>query len=1071
MAVNVTQKPITLGLTVLGTLLLGCVSVSLVGAATPAPKGAGDRSEVDFDRDVRPILSENCFACHGPDEKTRKAGLRLDVAAGALQALESGLHAVVAGNPAKSELMKRVLATNALKMPPDAFGKTLKPAQIDTLRRWIAQGGKYTAHWAFVTPKRPPVPAVKDGKWPLNPIDRFVLARLEKEGLRPSPSADRYTLIRRVTLDLTGLPPTPAEVNAFLADKAPGAYERVVDRLLASPHYGEKMALKWLDLARYADTHGYHIDSHRDMWPWRDWVIDAYNRNMPFDQFTVEQLAGDLLPNPTLSQRIATGFNRNHPINFEGGAIPEEYQAAYIADRIDTTSTTWMGLTLRCSQCHDHKYDPLSQKDYYQFYAFFNSVPENGLDGQRGNAVPFLKAPKPEQTAQLAAYDKKLAELDQSLKARATAAAPVMSNWERNGGMQTLPAVSSGLVAHYGLDEMQGATLKDAAGQQAPGGVHGTAAWAPGQFGGALRLDGATYGDLGSGIDFDKGDRFSYGAWVYPTSNESMTVLSRMDDSAKFRGWDLYLGDRRAFVHLVNEWETNAIRVNTRTQIELNKWTHLFVTYDGSSKAGGLKIFINGKPADLDVTHDKLTGTIKTTGPAHVGRRNPGALFRGMIDEVRIYDRQLSPDEVAMVARIDAVRAIAAVPAEKRTPEQQASLAKFYLENFDQTYRQLSSEMATTGAQRAELDNAIPTTMVMQELDKPRDSFILIRGQYNQKGEKVTPGVPAALSSLPAGSTPNRLALAKWLVDPSHPLTSRVTVNRFWEQHFGAGLVRTPENFGTQGERPTHPELLDWLATEFIRIGWDVKAIQRLMVTSATYRQSSRTPRALLERDPENRLLARASRQRLPAELIRDQALAVGGLLVPTLGGASVKPYQPPRLWEELAFGGNFSAQTYEQDHGDKLYRRSMYTFWKRTSPPPSLQAFDAPEREFCIVSRSVSNTPLQALVLMNDPTYVEASRKFAERLLTGTNATARDRVIIAFRMALARPPKPAEVQALLDLYNEQKARYVKDRASAEKLLTVGESPRNEKLDVSELAAWTGVCSVLLTLDETITRG
>ncbi|MCC2672971.1 MAG: Planctomycete cytochrome, partial [Armatimonadetes bacterium] len=978
MAFKAMQKSTTVGLTVFGTLLAGCVIVPLSGISAELPKGSGAQ-QVDFDRDVRPILSENCFACHGPDEKTRKAGLRLDTAAGALQVLKSGKHALVAGDPAKSELLNRVLATNALKMPPDAFGKTLKPAQVETLRRWIAQGGKF-----------------------------------EKEGMRPSPVADRYTLIRRVTLDLTGLPPTPAEVNAFIADQQPGAYERVVDRLLTSPHYGEKMALKWLDLARYADTHGYHIDSHRDMWPWRDWVIEAYNKNMPFDQFTVEQLAGDLLPNPTLSQRIATGFNRNHPINFEGGAIPEEYQTAYIADRIDTTSTTWMGLTLRCSQCHDHKYDPLPQKDYYSFYAFFNNVPENGLDGQRGNAVPFLKAPKPEQAAQLAAFDKKIAELDQAIKTRTASAEPEMAAWEReNGtGMQSLPAVSSGLVAHYGLDEMQGAAAKDAVGPT-PGGLKGNVAWAPGQFGGALKLDGTTYGELGPGLDFDTGDRFSYGAWVYPTSNESMTVVSRMDDTAKFRGWDLYLGDRRPFVHLVNEWETNAIRVNSKTQIELNKWSHLFVTYDGSSKAKGVKIYVNGKPADLDVTHDKLTGSIRATTPAQIGRRNPGALFKGMIDEVRIYDRALAPDEVGLVARIDAVRAIVATPVEKRSPEQKTTLARFYLENHDPQYRQLSGEMSTVNARRTELDNAIPTTMVMQELEKPRDTFLLIRGEYNQKGEKVSAGVPAALSSLPMGASPNRLALAKWLVDPAHPLTARVTINRFWEQHFGAGLVRTPENFGTQGERPTHPELLDWLSTEFIRVGWNVKAMQRMMVTSATYRQSSRTNPALQERDPENRLLARAPRLRLPA----DQALAVGGLLVPTCGGPSVKPYQPARLWEELAFGGNFTAQTYEQDHGDKLYRRSMYTFWKRTSPPPSLQAFDAPEREFCVVSRSVSNTPLQALVLMNDPTYVESSRKFAERLLTSTSASPRDRVIIAFRMALTRPPKPAETQALLALY------------------------------------------------------
>ena len=1054
-----------------GAVLLGSALAPLAGSSAAVPKPLPVPAKIDFDRDVRPILSENCFKCHGFDEKARQAGLRLDLAEGVLKAAQSGEHPIVPGNPGKSEVIRRVTATNALRMPPASTGKTLTPTQVETLRRWVAQGGKYSAHWAFVAPKRPELPTVKNTKWPLNPIDRFVLARLESEGLRPSPVADRYTLIRRLTLDLTGLPPTPAEASAFLADTAPGAYERVVDRLLASPHYGERMALKWLDLARYADTHGFHIDSQRDMWPWRDWVIRAYNKNMPFDQFTVEQLAGDLLPNATLDQRIATGFNRNHPINFEGGAIPEEYHAAYIADRINTTATTWMGLTMRCSQCHDHKYDPLTQKEYYQFYAFFNSVPENGLDGQSGNAVPFLKAPTSEQQAELASYDKRLAELNDAVKARAAAAASDMASWERSAAatMNGLPAVNTGLLAHYGLDEMQGAEARDTAGNQAPAKLGGNTAWAPGQFGGALKLDGSTFGELGSGLDFDYTDKFSYGAWVYPTSNEAMTVISRMDDTSKVRGWDLYLGDRRPFVHLISEWDSNAIRVNAKSQIELNKWTHLFVTYDGSGKAKGLKLYVNGKLAPVDVTHDKLSGTIRVPSPAYIGRRNPAAPFKGMIDEVRVYGRELAADEVDLLARIDAVRQIVATAPEKRTDDQKNALRKFYLENYDAPYRQLSADMATVTAKRTDLDKAIPTTMVMQEMEKPRDTFLLIRGQYNQKGEKVTPGTPAVLPALP-NMTANRLALAKWLVDPAHPLTARVTVNRFWEMHFGQGLVRTPDNFGTQGERPTHPELLDWLATEFIRSGWDVKAMQRLIVTSATYRQSSKASPALLERDPENRLLARAPRLRLQAEFIRDQALAVSGLLVPKIGGASVKPYQPPRLWEELAFGGGFSAQTYEQDHGDKLYRRSMYTFWKRTSPPPSLQAFDAPEREFCMVSRSNSNTPLQALVLMNDPTYVEASRKFAERLLTQTSATPKDRVMIAFRMALVRPPKSAEVQALVDLYQGQLERYQKDRGAAEKLLGVGESPRDPKLDVAELAAWTGVCNVLLTLDEAITR-
>ncbi|MGV3724804.1 MAG: DUF1553 domain-containing protein, partial [Actinomycetota bacterium] len=1050
-----------------GAAIAACVAVPLAGLTDEGLKRPA-AAEVDFDRDVRPILSENCFTCHGFDENARKAGLRLDLPEGAVQVMKSGKRAVVPGDLEKSELIRRVVATNALQMPPAALQKPLKPAQIETLKRWVLQGGKYSAHWAFVAPQRVAPPKVKNTKWPLNPIDNFVLARLEQEGLRPSPVADRYTLIRRLSFDLTGLPPTRAETNAFIADKAPGAYERLVDRLLASPHYGERMALRWLDLARYADTHGYHIDSHRDMWPWRDWVIRAYNQNKPFDQFTIEQLAGDLLPNPTLDQRIATGFNRNHPINFEGGAIPEEYHVAYIADRINTTATTWMGLTMSCSQCHDHKYDPLKQKEYYQFFAFFNGVPEQGLDGSRGNAVPYLKAPTPEQSSQLAAYDQQLGQLDTAMKSRTAAVSGQMATWMQtaSASVTSLPAISAGLVAHYGLDEMQGAQARDQSDRQEPAAIRGNAAWAPGQFGGALKLDGATYGELKTNFSFDSRDRFSYGAWVNPPSDEAGVILSRMNDAQGIRGWDLYLGGRRAYVHLIDTWDQNAIRVNTKAQLEANKWSHVFVTYDGSSKAAGVKIYINGKLAPQDVTVDKLNGTIRVDTPTVIGRRNPSAPFKGLIDEVRIYNRELTAAEVDLLARVDGVRQIAATPAEKRTAEQKSALEKFYLEQHDEPFQKLIADKNRVAAARAELDKAIPTTMVMQEMEKPRDTFLLIRGAYDQKGEKVTPGVPAMLPGLPKGQPANRMGLAKWLVDPSHPLTSRVAVNRFWEMHFGAGLVRTPENFGTQGERPTHPELLDWLSTEFIRIGWDMKALHRLIVTSAAYRQSSRITPELREKDPENRLLARAPRVRLAAELIRDQALAVSGLLVPKIGGPSVKPYQPPRLWEEIAFGGDFTAQTYVQDHGDKLYRRSMYTFWKRTSPPPSLQAFDAPEREFCMVSRSTSNTPLQALVLMNDPTYVESARKFAERLLTETSATPKDRVSIAFQMALTRPGKSAEIKALVELYEAQLARYQKDRPAAEKLLSIGESSRDPMLDVTELAAWTGVCNVLLSLDE-----
>jgi hypothetical protein len=1089
-------------------IILYCHLIGVVaGLAVPVAVASAQAvrpgtARVDFDRDVRPILADNCFACHGFDEKTRVAGLRLDTAEGATKVLKSGKAAIVPGTPEKSTLLERVHATNALRMPPAATKKTLTDAQKLTLRRWIEQGARYEEHWAFIPPKRPALPKVKDTKWPVNAIDRFILARLEKEGLRPSPPADRETLIRRVTLDLTGLPPTLAEVNAFVGDRAPGAYERLVDRLLASPRFGERMALPWLDLARYADTHGYHIDSHRDMWLWREWVINAYNRNLPYDRFVVEQLAGDLLPNATLEQKIATGFNRNHPINYEGGAIPEEYHAAYIMDRIDTTSTAFMALTMECGQCHDHKYDPLTQKEFYQLYAFFHNVDEQGLDGQKGNAKPFIKVPTPEQEKQLASYGGKVKVLEAALKERSAAAAPAAAEWERR--MAGIPnVVSAGLAAHYGLDER----FDDTAARQPAGKLTGEAAWADGKFGRALKLDGKQHVEVGPAGDFERTDRFSYGAWIYPTSREAITVLSRMDDATGMRGWDLYLSDRKVFAHLIHEWDKNLVRVNTKTQVELNKWVHVLVTYDGSSKAKGVKIYVDGKPAELDLTHDTLTGTIKSSKPLVIGRRNPAAPFHGNIDEVRIWERELSPVEVELAVGFDPVRQILAAAPDNRTAEQKDAIAKFYLAHYDGEYRSLDLELADWRKKRDDLDASIPTTMVMQDLPKPRDTHILIRGEYDKKGEKVAPGVPAIFPPLPAAPAPNRLTFAEWLVSPTHPLTARVAVNRFWQTYFGNGLVRTSENFGTQGERPSHPELLDYLAVLFASpastgsdreieggsdrgkglslrlsvspslrrareggLGWDVKALVRLIVTSATYRQHSGASSELLARDPDNILLARGPRQRLPAEFIRDQALAVSGLLVEKIGGPSVKPYQPPGLWEEIAFGGNFTAQKYEQDHGEALYRRSIYTFWKRTCPPPSLQTFDAPEREFCIVRRSASNTPLQALVLMNDPTFVEASRHFAERIMTEVAATPKDRIRYACRLALSRQPTGAEIRVLLQVYDEQLAAFRKDEAAAKQLLSVGESKRNEKLNPAEHAAWTSVASVLFNMDEFITK-
>ncbi len=1061
-------------LLIAGAASRGAPSPASDAAPTPPSASAATPSLplVDFERDIRPLLSENCFTCHGFDAGKRMAGLRLDTLEGATHPILSGKTAIVPKRPEQSEALVRI-ASASNPMPPAYSGKKLTAAQADLLRRWVVEGAPYGVHWAFVKPKRPALPAVKNDAWPRNAVDRFILARLERENLKPSPEADKATLIRRLSLELTGLPPTPKELDRFLADDSPDAYSRLVNRLLDSPHYGERMTLKWLDLARYADTHGFHIDSQRDMWRWRDWVIGAWNANMPYDEFVVEQVAGDLLPNATRSQIIATGFNRNHPINFEGGAIPEEYQAAYVHDRVDATSTTFMGLTAHCAQCHDHKYDPITQKDYYRLYAFFNTIAEQGLDGQTGNAAPFIKVPDAAQEDQLTTLTTKVTELEGKQAALPAQVAPAQVEWEKKtaADLQANASLKDGLAAWFPLDEAAGSPLRDASGRLTAT-VKGKADAGDGRVGRAFRFDGDTSIELGPGLAFDRGDAFSYGAWVYPTEGGAMTVLSHMDDEAAFRGWDLYLSDGKAFVHLLHEWEKNALRVATKGGVAPpNRWTHLFVTYDGSSKAAGVRIYVDGHPADVETTHDTLTDTLKTDKPARIGRRTPAAPFKGMIADARVYSRTLTPAEVERLAGLESLRPLFTVATERRTPAQKEALTRYYLDNVDPEAMKLNAELADARRKRDDLDAAIPTTMVMREMEKPRETHLLLRGQYDQLGEVVTPGTPPFLPPLPKGQTPNRLVLAQWLVNPNHPLTARVEVNRLWEMLFGTGLVKTSEDFGTRADPPSHPELLDWLATEFIRTGWDTKAMIRLMVNSATWRQSSRATPELNERDPENRLLAHAPRFRLPAELVRDQALAVSGLLVDKLGGPSVKPYQPAGLWEDISFKGGFSAQYYVQDHGEALYRRGMYTFWKRTVPPPTLQTFDAPEREYCIVRRSVTNTPLQALALQNDPTFVEASRKFAERIMTDGGLSDADRLRYGFRLLLCRAPEEKEGRILLALYNQEVVRFSREPEAAKRLLAVGESPCNKTLDARRLAAWTTVANTLFNMDEALTRG
>jgi uncharacterized protein DUF1553/uncharacterized protein DUF1549/concanavalin A-like lectin/glucanase superfamily protein/cytochrome c len=1049
------------------------VSLSLLATAAMAagPQARPAAPPLSFNRDIRPILSNNCFACHGPDEKQRETKFHFDTKDGAF--LEAGV--IVPGDAAGSMLVQRITHPDPDKrMPPRDSGHSLTAAQIALLRRWIDEGASWDTHWAYTAPVRTEPPATRNRGWARTPIDRFILARLEREGLEPSDDADKTTLLRRVTYDLTGLPPTLDEVDAFLADKAPDAYERRVDALLQSPRYGERLAVPWLDAARYADTHGYHIDSHRGMWPWRDWVIAAFNRNLPFDRFVVEQLAGDLLPDATRDQKIASGFNRNHMINFEGGAIADEYQVEYVIDRVEATSSAFMGLTMGCARCHSHKYDPITHKEFYQFYAFFNNVPEKGLDGRTGNAAPFLMLPSPAQEALLA-------EIDDGIEAREEAlddevVAPLQRDWERTVASVPVPLETDGLVAHYELD----GSFSDISGRYQHGRtVAGDPTFDPGQIGRAVTFDGDTEVSFGNIGRAGRGVAFGLAMWLRGRGNTPMAVLQKLE--GKRHGYalgfedpvlfDIQRWEARLTMTLAADAPAGGIRVRTRDRLHYGDWYHVAVTYDGSGKAAGVKIFVNGKRADLDIVEDRLAGSIAVDAPMTIGSRAFDKPFVGQVDDLRVYNRVLAADEIDRLAVHYRPRMILSGVTGKRTKDEAADLRTYFLTYAaPEGLRTAYAELKALRTRRTALEKTITTTMVMSEMRKPRETFVLARGDYRNKAEKVQPGVPAMLPPLPKGAPLNRLTLAEWLVQPDHPLTARVAVNRFWQMYFGVGLVKTQEDFGVQGEPPVHPELLDWLATEFVRSGWDVRALQRLIVTSAVYRQSSTVSAALRERDPENRLIARGPRFRMPAEMIRDTALAVSGLLNGEIGGPSVLPYQPAGLWEEMAFGDGFSAQSYEQSHGKDLYRRGMYTFWKRTVPPASLATFDAPDREKCTARRALTNTPLQALALLNDPAYVEAARALAQRTLTEARPDDKLRIARAFRLATAREPAGREVRVLRELLQRQRAAFARDGKAALALVSVGESPRDKRVDPSELAAWTMVTSAILNLDETITR-
>jgi len=1178
------------------------VRVSLA-AAEPGRRGDRLATEIAFNRVIRPILSENCFKCHGPDSAARKGGLRLDTFEGATARLADGRAAIVPGDPAASVLLQRIASHDPeARMPPPAEGKTVTSAQMESLRAWIEAGAPWEAHWSFIPPVRPQPPRAANDRWSRSDVDRFIFDRLLREGLSPSPEASREALLRRVSFDLTGLPPSPEAIEAFLADRSPDAYERVVDRMLASPAYGEHMTRYWLDAARYGDTHGLHLDNRRSMWRWRDWVIDAFNRNLPFDQFTVEQLAGDLLPQPTVEQLIASGFNRNNVSTSEGGAIDEEYYVKYAVDRVATTSTVWMGLTTECAECHDHKFDPISQREFYQLFAFFNNTAENAMDGNRHDPPPSVRAPTPEQSRELdrlvAATEELRSRLEGPMPEVDLAQAAWESEWrdrasQRWRSPRVIDARSAGGATLSILDD--GSVL--ASGTNPARDVHEIDLTGPIDSISVIRIDALTHQSL----PFTGAGRADNANFVLSEAEaeiigpdgivrQAVPFAAAVADHEQLNGPFLAAYSIDGLVNDTNGWavegyerrenrtldllprepptvsagETLRVRlryesmfpghaigrVRIRTSGEdalresllpvvLGPW-HVAGPFAAANAnaAHDMEFAPEVDPSGFDSNETFANGTISwvarpdlADGAVHLLSGDIGATYLaraieatsprrvelalGSDDSIIVWlnGRRVHENRVARPAAVDQDRVVVdlpegsgvilmkianfggghafafriarefeqrefadvtdllASPSEVLAESDRSRVRRYFRMHHAPEARALMSALAAAEAAREAFEASLPISLVMREREPSmaRTTHVLFRGNYDQPREAVEPAVPAALPPMPGDLPRNRLGLARWLVDPSHPLTARVTVNRLWQQVFGEGLVRTAGDFGSQGEWPTHPELLDFLAIEFIESGWDVKAFMRRLVTSATYRQSSRVSPELLQRDPENRLLARGPRHRLDAEAIRDLALAASGLLVDRIGGEGVRIYQPSGLWEAVAYPSSDTAR-FAADSGDSLYRRSLYTFWKRTSPPPVFTTFDAPSRETCTVDRPRTNTPLQALVLMNGTQFVEASRVMAERVLTVRSGDAA-RVSFVFQLVLGRAPDREEADVLAALLRAQRERFAADRQAAEALLTVGKAPRDAALDAAEVAAWATVCHAVLMLDEAITKG
>jgi hypothetical protein len=1039
--------------------LLSALATALVAAADTRPR-------ISYDRDIRPILSDKCYRCHGPDAEAREADLRLDT--------REGLSAkvVVASKPDKSELIARVFSDDDdVRMPPPESKLSLANEQKELLRRWVAEGATFAEHWAFVPlPDKVEVPNVRDASWPRSPIDRFVLARLESQNLHPSTSAEPLRLLRRVTLDLTGLPPTADECREFekvAAADFDKSYERSVDRLLASSAFGEHMAVAWLDAARYGDSYGYQSDQLNTQWPYRDWVVRALNANLPYDQFLTWQLAGDLLDRPTRDQILATAFNRLHRLTNEGGSIAEEWMAENASDRVHTFGTAVLALTIECARCHDHKYDPITMRDYYSLSAFFNSIDENGLyDNAAKVPSPSLLLPNEQQEKQLADARVEVVKAEAALKSTIDQGGERFDNWLK----KSPKPVDADLSAYFTFDGDITRMKNEAPGKSGDGTAAGLTS-VDGVRGKAIRFDGDRGAEFPGTLQVDRWNDFTLDVWIRDRARNPrpVVVLQRtFGTDVGYNGFDLMLQDGILTARFYRIWPGNGIGVESQTPIAQNEWQHVAITYDGSSTAVGLRMYLDGKPLQAKTLRNsmqkKATLTANGAGNLTLGQRFRDRGFKdGDLDELRAYDRALTALEIENRHDNRALSAALSNPAQHK-----GELEAYYFSAIDSDARTATQALRDARRKLAEAQEPIQEIPVMAELPEPRPTFILARGRYDapkSDANRVSRDTFSKLLPFPAGAPRDRLGLARWLVDPRHPLTARVFVNRMWMNFFGRGIVATPENFGQQAAPPTHPELLDWLARDFISHGWDIKRLCRTIVLSATYRQDSRCEPKFRERDPENQLLARGPSHRLAAEEIRDLALAASGLLDRRIGGPPVSPYQPGGdLWREA----NTMSPAYSQSTGRDLYRRSLYSVWKRTTPLPNMVAFDAPSREVCTVSRSRTNTPLQALVLLNDVQFVEAARALAVTV-SKLHPQLPEQIDEAFLRLAGRRPDATERNLLLDLYNEQAALFAdKSQQDPSAFTKLGESTTDANLNSAHIAALAVTCQAILNLDATI---